>query len=458
MQKTVVSKSLKTHQIDIKKLGINGEGIGFLNRVPVFVPRTLPYETVEVAITKHKPSYFEAELVSIKKPAKERILPLCPYFEECGGCDLQHAVYEDGLFYKRLHLVQTLEKYTEDLTIGKKVLDYEASRKTFEYRNKAQLPIRLYKGKPAFGLYKRNSNHILFIESCPVQHPRINQVFTWMMAYLKTSSIQAYDNKTKQGHIKGMVVRIGHQINTLQVVLLLQKQASTDDLIKKMTKDLPDVVSIYQTLSEDHELQDYTNASTVCIYGKETIEAELNGFTYTLYPESFFQLNSIMAESFYQYMIDVAKLKKTDVVVDAYCGVATISHVASQYVKKGFAIDMNPKATENARNSLDRHGIDHVKVITGDTTKVLKAFKYNMDVIFLDPPRTGLGRDLIRVLEKMKPKKIVYGSCNPATLAKDLQQLKQTYHIVSVKPFDMFPQTAQVESITLLTLKSNEQN
>jgi 23S rRNA (uracil1939-C5)-methyltransferase len=444
----------KTHIVDVKKLGVNGEGIGFINRIPIFIPRTLPYETVEVAVTKTKPLYMEGDLISIKKEAKERIIPLCPYFDQCGGCDLQHAVYEDGLFYKRLHLVQTLEKYTDEPQISKKVLEYEASRKPFEYRNKAQLPIRLYRGKPSFGLYKRNSNHLLFIESCPVQHPRINQVFTWMMKHLETSKVQAFDPKTRTGHVKGMMVRIGHETMEVQVVILLTKKVDISSIALALSKEMKDVVSVYETISESSELQDYTNETTRCISGKETMDTRINEFTYTLYPESFFQLNSIMAETFYSYMIEVAKLKSTDVVVDAYAGVGTISHVASPFIRKGFAIDSNPKATENARDSLARHGIEHVKVITGDTMKVLKAFKYNMDVIFLDPPRTGLGKDLVSVLKKMKPKKIIYGSCNPATLGKDLKDLKEMYHIHSIKPFDMFPQTAQIESVTLLSLKT----
>jgi 23S rRNA (uracil1939-C5)-methyltransferase len=250
-----------------------------------------------------------------------------------------------------------------------------------------------------------------------------------------------------------MMVRIGHESNELQVVILVTKNINLKHTIEAFIKTFPDIVSIYMTVSESADLQDYTNHSTSCIYGKETIDAYINGFKYMLYPESFFQLNSIMAESFYSYMIDIAKLKPSDVIVDAYCGVATISHVASPYVKKGFAIDNNPKAAENARDSLLRHQISHIKVITGDTLAVIKGLKYKIDVLFLDPPRTGLGDKLIHQILKLKPGKIVYGSCNPSTLAKDLSALKTLYDVKSVKPFDMFPQTAQIESVTLLNLK-----
>lgn len=443
----------KTIDVDIKRLGMNGEGIGYVNKVPIFVHGTLPYEKARVQIVYEKNNYFIGELETIVKPAKERVHPPCPYFDQCGGCDLQHINYEDGLFYKRLHLIQTLKKYTDASLDESKVLTYERTRLPYGYRNKAQLPIRLFKGKPQFGLFRRGSNQTLYIKSCMVHNDAINDIFQTMMKLLENGPIKAFDAQNRTGHVKGLAVRVGHQTGEIQVTILMHHKKELQKFIQTLVQKHPRIESVYVTQSRDVKLQDYFNETTALVYGKDTILATLNGYTYQLLPQSFFQLNSVVAETFYDYMIEAANLKKTDVVIDAYAGAATMSHMASKFVKKVFAIDNDPHATASARHSLDAQGIDNVKVITGDTLDVLKKMKHAIDVIFLDPPRTGLGSRLVDLLKRIKPKTIIYGSCNPATLAKDLKSFINIYEIKTVKPFDMFPQTAQIESVTILHLK-----
>jgi 23S rRNA (uracil1939-C5)-methyltransferase len=265
--------------------------------------------------------------------------------------------------------------------------------------------------------------------------------------------IKAYLPAKKEGLIKGMMVRVGHETDELQIVFVLTKKDPLSLLVREILKLNKDIVSIYTTIDADPKIQTYVNETTICIYGKETIHTVLAGFSYELYPHSFFQLNSTVAVEFYEKMVSLAHLKNTDMIVDAFAGLATISHMASRFVKKGIAIEINPKAAENARTSLAKNKIDNIKVITGDAFSVLKQMKEKVDVIFFDPPRTGLGEQMLFLLSKVRPKKIIYGSCNPSTLAKDLNGLSKLYEIKKVIPFDMFPQTAQVESVTLLTLK-----
>lgn len=442
-----------TETIDIKKIGVNGEGIGFLNKKPVFVDQAIPHETVEVTIHYENQKMMKATLEHIIKPARERIKPKCPYFASCGGCDLQHINYSDGLYYKKQHLIQSLKKYMDASFDESLVLDYDITRKPFEYRNKAQLPIRRYQGKNLFGLYMRGTNKFLPIKHCDVHHPLINKVFRTMMELMQEYNVPAYDAQNRKGLIKGMMVRVGHTTDEIQIVILKAKSNNMSQLISAIKKRMPAIVSIYETISQDVKNQDYINETTVHVYGKETIDATLNGYTYSLYPDAFFQLNSIIAESFYEYMIQAAKLKPTDTILDAYAGAATISHVASRYIKKGYAVDLNQDATHSARQSLARHHIENIKVITGDAYQVYKKMKMYMDVVFFDPPRTGLGKRMIDLLSLKKPDKIIYASCNPSTLSKDLIVLRQHYEIISIKPFDMFPQTAQIESVTILKKK-----
>lgn len=443
-------------KVEIKKLGVNGEGIGFYQRKPVFVDRTIPNETVTVKPIIETHSYIKADLIHIETPSVQRRIPLCKYFERCGGCDIQHINYQAQLTYKKDHLVQSLHKYMhkklEDDVIG----DMIGSRKESSYRNKAQLPIRDVKGIPRFGLFKRNSNQMLPVSHCPVQHPLINKVMTQTIDLMQKHHIKAYLPSKRTGLIKGLMARVGHETDALQLVFELTKKDDLKQLISSLMKMNQDIRSIYITINSDPKKQVYVNETTTCIYGKETIDATLAGYTYQLYPQSFFQLNSTVAIEFYETMIQLAKLKSSDIIVDCYAGLATIAHMAARYIKKGIAIEINPNAADNARMSLDKNGIQNIKIITGDAFYVLKRIKEKIDVIFFDPPRTGLGDKMLHLLSKMKLKKIVYGSCNPSTLAKDLNILSKDYDIKKVIPLDMFPQTAQVESVTLLTLKKTK--
>ena len=440
-------------KLDIKRLGVNGEGIGFYYKKPVFVDRTIPEETVTVKPILETNTYIKAELLTIERHSKDRVVPFCKYFEMCGGCDTQHMKYSSQLHYKKEHLVQSLYKYMDKKLDDRLIEDMVGSRKESSYRNKAQLPIREVKGQARFGLFRRNSNQVLTIHSCPVQHPLINKVMSQAVELMDKHHIKAYLPAKKSGLIKGLMVRVGQDTDEIQMVFALTKKDPLTVLVRELLKLNADIISIYTTIDTDSKNQTYVNETTTCIYGKETIVTKLAGFSYELYPHSFFQLNSGVAVDFYEKMLELAKLKQTDIIVDGYAGLATISHMASRFVKKGIAIEINPKAAENARVSLSNNNISNIKVITGDAFSVLKQMKEKIDVIFFDPPRTGLGDQMLFLLSKVRPKKIIYGSCNPSTLAKDLNQLSKLYDIKKVIPFDMFPQTAQVESVTLLSLK-----
>ena len=440
-------------KLDIKRLGVNGEGIGFYYKKPVFVDRTIPEETVTVKPILETNTYIKAELLTIERHSKDRVVPFCKYFEMCGGCDTQHMKYSSQLHYKKEHLVQSLYKYMDKKLDDRLIEDMVGSRKESSYRNKAQLPIREVKGQARFGLFRRNSNQVLTIHSCPVQHPLINKVMSQAVELMDKHHMKAYLPAKKSGLIKGLMVRVGQDTDEIQMVFALTKKDPLTVLVRELLKLNADIISIYTTIDTDAKNQTYVNETTTCIYGKETIVTKLAGFSYELYPQSFFQLNSGVAVDFYEKMLELAKLKQTDIIVDGYAGLATISHMASRFVKKGIAIEINPKAAENARVSLSNNNISNIKVITGDAFSVLKQMKEKIDVIFFYPPRTGLGDQMLFLLSKVRPKKIIYGSCNPSTLAKDLNQLSKLYDIKKVIPFDMFPQTAQVESVTLLSLK-----
>lgn len=442
-------------EVNIKRLGMNGEGIGYYDKKPIFIFGALPNETVLVDDIKQEKNFYRGTLSNITQVSDQRIMPLCPYFDRCGGCDIQHMNYEAGLEFKRDHLIQSLQKYMDQKFDTRRVKETIASPKPFHYRNKAQLPIRAYKEGLMFGLFKRGTNQLLPITHCPVQDDVLNKIFTSIVRLAKELNIPGFDERSKKGILKGAMVRVGKETNEVQVVLVTTKKFDLMPLIHGLLQKHPNIVSFFQTIDQDAQTQTYFNDSTYLIRGKKTIQARLSKVQFELGPEAFFQLNGEVAELFYETMIQLAAPEKHHIVMDAFAGTATLSHIIAPRVKKVIAVEIDPVSAKNAVSSLEKNHIENVKVIQEDFFTVLKKLKYKIDIMVFDPPRVGLGDHAIREVLKMKPKTIVYGSCNPSTLAKDLNQLKKLYDIVEIIPFDMFPQTAQVESVTLLSLKTS---
>src|SRR5690606_36461021 len=262
--------------------------------------------------------------------------------------------------------------------------------------------------------------------------------------------------KDRSGYLKSVVIRRSYSTGETQVsFLLIQKFKDINLVAEKLVEMFPEIVSVFAFYTTDYKEQVFFSTNFEKIYGKATINERINGQIFSLYPESFFQLNTYMADIFYNKMVELAKLSNDDVVMDAYAGSAPISHYVAKHVKHVYAIEVDSKSVKSANLSLKRNNIKNVTVIQSDFTKALKKLEVDkIDCMFFDPPRTGLGYDTIKQVLKFKPKKIVYGSCNPSTLAKDLNDLMKYYEVKEIIPLDMFPYTPLVESVTLLELKN----
>ncbi len=433
--------------LNIKRMGINGEGIGYHEKLAVFVEHALPGETVEARVSEVYDNRALAELTDIIKQSKDRIDPFCPVYDACGGCQTQHYDYDAMLKQKRDILLKSFDRY-----IGKN--DYDKITETIgmenplNYRNKASLPVRMIDGKNRFGMFARNSNRFIPIDECGIQHDMVNAILNTIIELMDDYQLDAYDFINNTGYILSLVVRVSENLNEAQVSFITSQACPN---LKALTHHLvvkhPEIVSVYEVINSDKR-QAFFIENAHMLYGKATINEELGGYQFELKPESFFQLNVTQADKFYKIMKEQASLSQDSVVVDVYSGINPVSHYMRKKVKKIYAVPLEKNQTINEL-SFSKNTIEHIKHF--------KDFDVNnheiVDVMFYDPTRQGLTQQGIDFVLSVKPKKLIYGSSNPSTLAKDLSQLLKEYEIIQVVPIDMFPYTSLVESISMLELK-----
>lgn len=441
--------------LQIKRMGINGEGIGYLNRLAIFVDQALPNETVSVEITQVYENRAEARVLSIIERSPERRDPFCPVYELCGGCQTQHLSYEKTLLEKREIVLKSFERYIDTKINESIVKPTIGAEEPTHYRNKASLPVQKIKGKNRFGMYARNSNQFIPIDGCPIQHETINAILKTIIRLMDKHEMDGLDSKTKKGYVRSLVVRVSEQLDEAQVsFIMLKKSNRLETVVSELVSLHPNIKSVFEVMNPDLKKIGYFTEDMKLIFGTETIETVLNDIHYVLKPEAFFQLNSAQAHLFYLEMKRLGELKPHEIAIDAYAGIAPVSHYIHDQAKHVYAVEIDPSACESAKLSLEKNHINNVTVLQSDFKRALSGLKEKkIDVMFFDPPRVGLGIETIDLILDVKPKRIVYGSCNPSTLAKDLNVLLKAYTLIETVPVDMFPYTSLVESVSLLTLK-----
>lgn len=444
-------------QINIKKLGINGEGIGYLERLAIFVDGCLPGEDVLIEITEVHDNRAVGKLVDVIHKTKERTTPFCPVYDRCGGCQIQHIDYESGLKHKRDLLVQAFRRYIDSKYPEKKIKDTIGSENPLKYRNKASLPVERIKGINYLGMYAKNSNQFIIIESCPIQNDLINKIMIKIIELSNTLKIHAYNAKIKRGYLKFLIVRTNAEETEAQVTYILNDRSNRlDKLTELLVSEIKEVKSVFSVLADKKQKIGFFTENQTLLYGNETITTQLGGYTFSLKPGAFFQLNHPQAKNFYETMVAMADLCGHEVAIDAYSGIAPVSHYIHKRVKEVYAIEIDRDACASARLSIQKNGITNVKILESDFKRALSGLKdKKIHVMFFDPPRVGLGDETIDLIFEHLPEKLIYGSCNPSTLAKDLKRLSLHYDINQTIPLDMFPFTAHVESVTRLTKRKN---
>jgi 23S rRNA (uracil1939-C5)-methyltransferase len=447
----------QTFPLTIKRLGINGEGVGYFKKQVVFVPGALPGEEVVVEATKINPKFAEAKIKKIRIKSPHRVLPLCPVYDQCGGCQLQHLKYEQQLKEKRDIIIQSLERHTK-VDIGKlDIRETIGMEDPWGYRNKSSFQLKAVDGKVLAGLYGLNSHQLINIDECAVQHAQTNEATSEVKRILEELKIPIYNEKSRKGIIRTIVTRVGIQTGELQIVLITtQKELpKVDIIIQEIQKRLPNVKSIVENINGQKTSLIF-GEETLPLAGEDFIQETLGDLQFELSARTFFQLNPVQTVKLYNEVKKAAAMTGQEKVLDAYCGVGTIGLWLADQAAEVRGMDVITESIEDAKKNAKRHGFTNTKYVPGKAEEVLPKWVkkgWKPDVIVVDPPRTGLEGQLIQTILQAEPKKLIYISCNPSTLAKDIQELGAKYEVKYIQPVDMFPHTAHVECVSQLVLK-----
>lgn len=438
-------------KLSIDSLGSHGEGVGRMDGFTLFVDGALPGERVEAQITERHQRYGRAELLKIIEVSPHRVEAPCPLFGECGGCQLMHLSYEQQLKIKQQRVVDAL------LRIGK-IKDVDVppcvpSASSLAYRNKIQLPVRQGKAAIAIGLYARSSHRLVEVETCPIHCSIGDAVYQTVSSLVKQSGIQAYNPAEGQGELRHLLIKSA--VHTEQVLVILvtvsDNRQMTVPLAKKIMEMCPQVKGVVQNINPKND-NVILGTNYQLLAGAESIQETLGDLVFKVSPASFFQVNAEQALKLYAKAVEYADLSGDEIVLDAYCGVGTLSLFFAKHAKKVLGVECVREAIVDANENAALNGIENVSFVCRTAESYIASLKA-IDCAVLNPPRKGCDPIFLQELGRLRPKKIIYISCDPSTLARDLAQLVSFgYTLDAIQPFDMFPQTAHVECVVKLVL------
>lgn len=470
--------------LKIDDLGNNGEGIGHVDGYALFVKEVLPGETIRAGIMKCKKNYGFARLLEVLEPSPDRVEPQCPAARPCGGCTLQHLSYNAQLRYKENKVKNCLTRIGGvDLTTVEWLPILGMQEETpWHYRNKAQFPVREQldeNGKPhaVTGFYAGHSHRVIPMTDCTIQAPIMREILEIALAWMDNNNIPAYNEEHRTGLVRHIYIRTGYHTGQIMVCLVLnarsQKQSGITSpqwnlLVDNFTK-INGMTSICLNFNPEN-----TNVilgkKTSTLWGEDAIEDTIGGIRYRISPQSFYQVNPVQTEKLYRTALEFADIKPGETVWDLYCGIGTISLFLARSAKKVYGVEIIPAAIEDARGNAARNGLDNTEFFVGKAEEVLPEWyekrdskeERHADVIVVDPPRKGCDSVLLDTITAMHPDRIVYVSCDSATLARDLKYLTEKvcsegkegeyrYQVEKVQPVDMFPWSAHVETVVLLS-------
>ena len=448
----------KEYIVEIIDNGFEGEGIAKIDGFTIFVPNSIKGEKVRVLIVKVLKSHAFGKVLEILEKSEYRVEEDCLTYKRCGGCDLRHVEYKETLKMKQ-NAVQSLVNKT--LKEKVKVEETEGMENPYNYRNKAQYPFGVDKeGKPVIGVFAKRTHEIIPIKECLIQNKKAEELAKFVLDFISENNISIYNEESQKGLVRHIVTKIGLKTNEIMLILVINGEsiAKEKELVSKVKEKFPEVKTIVKNINREN-----TNVimgkENVNIYGDGYIKDKLGDFIFKISPHSFYQVNPVQAEKLYNIGVEAAKIDKEDTVFDLYCGIGTITLFMSKYAKKVYGIEIVEEAIKDANENARINNVDNTEFIAGDVEIVLDRLinKEHIipDVVMVDPPRKGLDSKSIENLLKILPKKLVYISCNPATLVRDLSKLEDKYKITMIKPVDMFPFSKHVECVSVLELKEN---
>lgn len=447
-----IQQIVSGYRVAIRDLGVHGEGIGSVDGFTIFVPGALPGETVTAEITLLKKSYALGELLSIEWESPFRVVPKCPVYENCGGCQLSHLTYEGQLDMKYRRVKDVIERIAGES--GDLVRPVLPAAHPFAYRNKMAVPAGLVKGKAALGCYRQGSHDIIPVSSCAIQKEENNRLLQFARRFIEKYRISVYNEKTRKGNLRHVMGRVGDDGKVMAVLVTASETLPEEKRwIEEIKKELPEVVSLWHNI-QPKPGNTILGAKIRHLWGRETLTASLCGLRFEVSPYSFFQVHKEQAEVLYEKALEYADLKGGETVIDAYCGTGTISLCLAKKAKRVIGIEIVKPAIEDAKKNAKKNHMENTEFYAADAGKLMpQLYRKGLvpDVIVMDPVRAGCSGEVLKAAAGMKPKRIVYVSCNPATFARDAKILKsEGYEIKKVQPVDMFPQTMHVETVALM--------
>lgn len=439
-------------------LSNEGKGVVKYNSIVGFVDNLLPGEKAEILITYLKKDIFYGKVISLIEQSPNRVKPKCAYFHDCGGCSIMHLDYNFQLMYKQNKVQECLKRIGG---IDIKVNPTLGMANPFCYRNKIQMPIKLSKkGKVVSGFYKEKTHDIVPIDTCEIENKKADKILASIKFLMRKFRILPYDEDSRNGVVRHVLVRTSFHYEEIMVVLVTNVDAFSgrNDFIKELKRANPEITTVVQNINS-RDTNVILGEKQRILFGKGFINDDLCGIKFKISPKSFFQVNPLQTEKLYSLAISLADIQSTDNVLDAYCGIGTIGLIASKKAKNVIGVEIVKEAVIDAINNARNNNINNAYFYQGDAGEfIVDQYKqgFKFDVVIMDPPRKGSDEAFLSTLIKTKPQKIIYVSCDPATLARDLKYLSKDYTIKSVNPVDMFPHTFHVETVVLLHIKDRK--
>ena len=454
--------------VEITDIGVGGEGIGRVDGYTLFIKDAIIGDVVEAKVMKAKKNYGYARMMEIIHPSADRVEPKCAFARKCGGCQIQEMSYERQLAFKEQKIRGNLERIGgfDRGKIDAVMEPVEGMDEPFRYRNKAQFPFGTDKeGNPVTGFYAGRTHTIIANTDCALGVPQNQEILETILSFMKKYKISSYDEKTGTGLIRHVLIRYGFKTGELMVCLVINgRRIPHADILIEMLNTVEKMTSI--TISTNMKQTNVIMGHTFeVLWGQDHITDYIGNIKYEISPLSFYQVNPVQTEKLYGLALAYAELKGTETVWDLYCGIGTISLFLAQGAKQVYGVEIVPQAIENARRNAKCNGIENTQFYVGKAEEVLPRYyeqyaethpreSAHADVIVVDPPRKGCDVALLETIAKMQPEKIVYVSCDSATLARDLKYLcGRGYELKKGRAVDMFPHTVHVETVVMLQKK-----
>ena len=444
-----MNKIVKGKCIDISS---EGKGVVKYQKDIIFCDGLFIGEEADIEILYQRAGVYFGKVRKLYSISKDRIQPKCKICTSCGGCQYQQINYKKQLEYKTNRVKNAIKRIAK---IDTKVNDCIGMKDPYHYRNKIQVPFsKDRKGNVVYGFYKENSHEIIPTKECMIEDKRAASILWDIKELIKKMGIPTYNEDNGRGILRYVLIRTSYHYDELMVVLVtsMLNFPGQRNFVDALIKLHPEITSIVENVNSRHTNVILGNKEKI-LYGPGFIKDDILGLTFEISPSSFFQVNPEQVEVLYKTALDLIDINKEQVVLDAYSGVGTIGLIASKNAKKVISVEIVKDAHKNAIENAKRNNISNIEFHCGDAGEFINSYDGDLDIVIMDPPRKGSDEKFLSTLINKKVPQIIYISCDPETLARDLEYLKQSYDVTYIQPVDMFPMTAHVETIASLKIK-----